>query len=94
MNHIQLITQILTDNIQVPIDYSQIVSEHYTLFVSELDVNLLPNKTNELLTDKTVNVYYYAYNQWIIYIITNIETNIPIITGLLFKDKLQAYIIN
>ena len=93
MKHIEKVKEIL-QYLECPIDYSQIVSESYELFVSELDRSLLPINCDELLIDDRVRVYYYAYNDLIVYIIANIQTDTPIITGLLVEDKLQVYILD
>lgn len=95
MEHIEKVKEILQRlESQTPIDYSQIASESYELFVSELDRRLLPVNCDKLLIDDKVRVYYYAYDELIVYVITHIRTDIPIITGLLVENKLQAYIIN
>ncbi|GAD36113.1 hypothetical protein ANG1_0300, partial [Streptococcus anginosus SK52 = DSM 20563] len=52
MEHIEKVKEILQRlESQTPIDYSQIASESYELFVSELDRRLLPVNCDKLLID-------------------------------------------
>ena len=55
------------------IDYNKIAYESHELSVSELDTELLPANYKEVLTDSSVRVYYYAYEELIVYVITNIK---------------------
>lgn len=93
LKHIEKVKEIL-QHLAYPIDYSQIVSESYELLVSELDRSLLPVDYDKFLKVDIVRVYYYVYNEEIVYIITDVKNDIPIITGLLVDNKLQVYIID
>lgn len=93
MKHMEKIQELI-QHLKQPIPFSQIVSESYELLVSELDTDLLPSIYSQILVDKVVRVYYYSYSELTIYIITSIKNEIPLITGLLIENKLQAYIIN
>lgn len=92
MNHRELIEKLKYTK-HFLIDYNKIAYESHELSVSELDTELLPANYKEVLTDSSVRVYYYAYEELIVYVITNIKNDIPLLTGLLIENKLQAYII-
>lgn len=92
MEHLKNVKAIFK-NKRKSIELSKLVSESYELLVSELDMRLLPSNEKLVLSDNKVRVYYYAYEDLIIYVITEIKTDVPLITGLLFENKLQAYII-
>jgi hypothetical protein len=92
MEHLKNVKAILK-NKRKSIELSKLVSESYELLVSELDMRLLPSNEKLVLSDNKVRVYYYAYEDLIVYVITEIKTDVPLITGLLFENKLQAYII-
>lgn len=92
MEHLKNVKAIFK-NKRKSIELSKLVSESYELLVSELDMRLLPSNEKLVLSDNKVRVYYYAYEDLIVYVITEIKTDVPLITGLLFENKLQAYII-
>jgi len=66
-------------------------TESVLLFRDELDVNLLPDVFDEILTEKEILVHYFAIDEYITYIITDIDDQEWELLGVLEGPKLIYY---
>lgn len=67
---------------------SDLSSEAVVLYREELDEDLLPSYFDEVQTDEEMLIYYYAINEYLVYIITDLTDYKWQLVGILKENQL------
>lgn len=84
------IIYLLNEKFNLDVDESNLLSESYILYTDELDINLLPTNFYDILPSTSYLVFFFYYEDIIIYIFYNPSMTKKFLTGIL-KNKRLVY---
>lgn len=91
MDKLQYVMDLMHKHFGCSTKSADYATESVLLFRDELDVNLLPDFFDEIYTEKEVLVHYFAVEEYIAYIITDVEDQKWRILGVIEGPKLVYY---
>ena len=91
MDKLQYVMDLMHKHFGCSTKSADYATESILLFRDELDVNLLPDFFDEIYTEKEVLVHYFAIDEYITYIITDIDDQEWELLGVLEGPKLIYY---
>ena len=91
MDKLQYLMDLMHKHFGCSTNSDDYATESILLFRDELDVNLLPDFFDEIYTEKEVLVHYFAIDEYITYIITDIDDQEWELLGVLEGPKLIYY---
>ena len=71
-------------------DEEELASEGVVLYRNELDASLLPHYFDEIQSEEEILVYFYSVDEYLVYIITELDEQEWLLVGIL-KDGKLAY---
>ena len=91
MDKLQYVMDLMHNHFGCTTNSADYATESILLFRDELDANLLPDFFDEIYTEKEVLVHYFAIDEYITYIITDIDDQEWELLGVLEGPKLIYY---
>lgn len=78
----------LSDKVGVTVTIDDVGYESDRLSLDEIDPNMLISQAKKRLPEDWVIVFFYAYGDWVAYLITNESNSVGYTVGILHLDKL------
>lgn len=91
MDKLQYVMDLMHRQFDCSKNSTDYATESVLLFRDELDANLLPDFFDEIYKEKEVLVHYFAIDEYITYIITDIDDQEWELLGVLEGPKLIYY---
>ena len=91
MDKLQYVMDLMHKHFGCSTNSDDYATESILLFRDELDVNLLPDFFDEIYTEKEVLVHYFAIDEYITYIITDIDDQEWKLLGVIEGPKLVYF---
>ena len=91
MDKLQYVMDLMHNHFRCTTNSDDYATESILLFRDELDANLLPDISDKLCIENEVLVHYFAIEEYIAYIITDVEDQKWRILGVIEGPKLVYY---
>ena len=91
MDKLQYVMDLMHRHFGCSTNSADYATESILLFRDELDRNLLPDFFDEINTEKEVLVHYFAVDEYIVYIITDVDYQKWKLLGVIEGNKLLYY---
>ncbi|WP_106449916.1 hypothetical protein [Trichococcus alkaliphilus] len=91
MGKLQYVMDLMHKDFGCSTNSADYATESVLLLRDELDSNLLPDFFDEINTETEVLVHYYAIDEYIVYIITDVANREWKLLGVLKDNKLTSY---